>query len=121
MAHFAKLDINNVVIAVNAVNDNELLDDNGNESEEKGIAFLVEWSGGHAFWKQTSYTGRFRKNYAGIGFIYDTENDVFYPPQPFTSWTLNTTTWLRESPFPMPVDGKDYMWDEPTLSWVEVI
>jgi hypothetical protein len=120
MARFAKLDDNNVVVAVHAVNDSELLDDSGNEDEEKGIAFLVEWSGGHSLWKQTSYTGRFRKNYAGIGFVYDAENDVFYPPQPFPSWTLNNTTWLWESPVPCPDDGKQYSWNETTTSWIEV-
>ena len=80
-------------------------------------------------WVQTSYNtyggqhpeGRpLRGNYAGIGFTYDRENDVFYAPQPFPSWTLNTTTWLWEAPTPMP-EGGIYTWDEATLSWVEVI
>jgi hypothetical protein len=76
-------------------------------------------------WIQTSYNthgnqhpeGRpLRGNYAGIGFTYDRENDVFYAPQPYPSWVLNQSTWLWESPVPMPTDGI-YYWDEPTLSW----
>ena len=64
MAHFAKLNEDNLVIAVHVVNNNELLDSNNNEREEKGIAFLV-WLYKHPYWKQTSYNGKFRKNYAG--------------------------------------------------------
>ena len=58
-----------------------------------------------------------RANFAGIGFNYDSENDVFYPPQPFFSWVLNKSTWLWEPPFPAPDDGKFYNWDETTKSW----
>lgn len=80
-------------------------------------------------WIQTSYNthggqhpeGRpLRKNYAGVGFTYDSQNDVFYAPQPYPSWTLNQSTWLWEAPTPMPTDGKFYRWDEPTTAWVEV-
>jgi hypothetical protein len=59
-----------------------------------------------------------RGNYAGIGNIYDKENDVFYAQQPFTSWTLNTSTWLWESPVAYPTDGKYYVWNEETLNWL---
>lgn len=61
-----------------------------------------------------------RGNYAGVGYTYDVANDVFYAPQPFASWTLNQSTWLWETPTPMPTDGKKYVWDEPTVSWKEV-
>ena len=81
-------------------------------------------------WIQTSYNtiggvhtqGKepLRGNYAGIGYTYDAQNDVFYAPQPFASWVLNNTTWTWEAPAPMPQDGKLYKWDEPTLAWVEV-
>ena len=89
-------------------------------------------------WIQTSYNTRggvhygqdgkpdggvaLRGNYAGIGYIYDSQNDVFYSPQPFASWTLDQTTWSWKAPTPtpMPEDGKIYSWDEATLSWVEV-
>ena len=79
-------------------------------------------------WIQTSYNthanqhpeGRpLRGNYAGIGFTYDKENDVFYAPQPYASWVLNKDTWLWEAPIPMPTNGI-YQWDEATTSWVEV-
>jgi hypothetical protein len=77
-------------------------------------------------WIQTSYNtlgnqhpeGKpLRGNYAGIGFTYDRENDVFYAPQPYPSWILNTETWLWAAPIAYPNDGKAYYWDEPTLSW----
>lgn len=80
MAHFAKLDNDNIVLEVHAVHNNELLDENGQESEAKGIEFLVNWSGGYTNWKQTSYNGNFRGKYAGIGYTYDTQNDVFVAP-----------------------------------------
>ncbi len=85
-------------------------------------------------WIQTSYNTRggvhylpdsnepsgqpaVRGNYAGIGFTYDTTNDVFYAPQPYPSWTLNNTTWTWEAPVAYPTDGKLYVWDEATTSW----
>ena len=80
-------------------------------------------------WIQTSYNthggqhpeGRpLRKNYAGIGYTYDSVRDAFIPPQPFASWTLDEDTCLWDAPTPMPTDGKIYRWDEATLSWVEV-
>jgi hypothetical protein len=81
-------------------------------------------------WIQTSYNTYgnkhtkggtpLRGNYAGIGDTYNRENDVFYAPQPFPSWTLNQSTWLWEAPTPIPTDAL-YKWDEPTLSWVEVV
>lgn len=78
-------------------------------------------------WVQTSYNtlggqhpeGRpLRKNYAGIGFLYDGVG--FHAPQPFSSWTLNQDTYLWESPVPYPDDGKLYVWDEPSVTWTEV-
>ena len=117
MAHFAKLDQNNIVIEVNSVNNSELLQD-GVESEYKGIEFLVNWSGGHTTWKQTSYNGRIRKNYAGIGYTYDSARDAFISPQPFASWVLNEETCLWDAPVAMPTDGQLYNWDEATTSWV---
>jgi hypothetical protein len=61
-----------------------------------------------------------RGNYAGIGYVYDDVNDVFYTPQPYVSWTLNNTTWTWEAPTPMPTEGGPYKWDEPTLSWIQI-
>jgi len=119
MAHFAKLDENNVVLEVHVVNNNELLQ-GGVEVEAKGIQFLVDWSGGHPLWKQTSYNGNIRKNYAGIGYTYDAQRDAFIPPKPYPSWTLNETTCLWDAPTPIPTDGKPYQWDEATTSWVVI-
>jgi hypothetical protein len=119
MAHFAKLDNDNVVLEVHCVNNNELMD-NGVESEAKVIEFLVAWSGGYTNWKQTSYNNNIRKNYAGKGFTYDSERDAFISPKPFNSWTLNEDTCRWEAPTPMPVDDKLYTWDENTLSWTEI-
>ena len=81
-------------------------------------------------WLQTSYRtqggqhpeGRpLRKNYAGIGYTYDAVRDAFIPPQPFASWTLNDDTCLWEAPVAMPADGKQYMWNEATTSWKELV
>ena len=92
MAHFARLDENNVVLEVNALSNHELVtskdtvDENGNvvvslvESEDKGIAFLTAWSGGHTNWKQTSYNATFRGKFAGIGDTYDPVTNMFIAP-----------------------------------------
>jgi hypothetical protein len=120
MAHFAKLDENNVVLEVHVVHNNELLDENGIEQEQKGIDFLINWSNGYLAWKQTSYNGSFRKNYAGIGYTYRADIDAFVPPQPFASWVLNSNTAQWEPPTPMPTDGQMYAWDEATISWAEI-
>ena len=80
-------------------------------------------------WIQTSYNTYgnqhpenrpLRGNFAGVGYIYDSVNDVFYAPQPYPSWTLNQTTWLWEAPTSRPQDEKSYFWDEPTTSWKEL-
>jgi hypothetical protein len=79
-------------------------------------------------WLQTSYNTHgnqhpenrpLRGNFAGIGYNYDHQNDVFYEPQPFPSWTLNTNTWLWEAPNAHPLDGKLYRWNEANTSWIE--
>jgi hypothetical protein len=96
MAHFAKLDENNNVLEVHCVHNNELLDENGVEQEQKGIDFLIAWSGGYFHWKQTSYNGNFRKNYAGIGYTYDPVRDAFIPPKPTPDAVLDEETcqWI---------------------------
>jgi len=116
MAHFAKLDENNIVTEVLVVNNEVLLKTDGTESEYKGKVFLNGLFG-NATWVQTSYNNNFRKQYAGIGMTYDESNDVFIAPQPFNSWVLNTNfDW--EAPIVYPTDGKTYNWDEETLSWI---
>jgi hypothetical protein len=120
MAHFAKLDENNVVLEVHCINNNELLVD-GVEMEAKGVAFLVMWSGGHPFWKQTSYNNKIRKNYAGLGYTYDAQRDAFIPPPPFPSWVLNEETCLWQAPVARPAGDAMWTWDESTLSWYELL
>jgi hypothetical protein len=120
MAHFAKLNEQNVVIDVNVVNNETINNLPFPDSEPVGVAFLTEWSGGYSNWKQTSYNATFRKNYAGIGFTYDAALDAFVAPQPYASWLLDTNTAQWASPVAYPIDGKMYAWDEPTQSWVEI-
>jgi hypothetical protein len=117
MAHFAKLDENNIVIDINVVNNNVL--DSQNE-EQSGIDFLTQWSNGYTNWKQTSYNANFRKNYAGIGHIYDPIRNAFISPKPFNSWMLNETTCKWEAPISYPDDNKVYFWNEENQSWDEV-
>lgn len=116
MAHFAELDESGIVTQVIVVANAELMD-GGVESEAKGIDFL-ESLYGHRNWKQTSYNGNIRKNYAGIGFAYDADRDAFVAPQPFSSWTLNESTCRWEPPVPYPTDGGIYRWDEDAGEWV---
>ena len=120
MAHFAKLDENNNVIAVHVVS-NDVITIDGLESEQAGIDFLTELHG-HTLWKQTSYGRNFRKNYAGIGYIYDVDFDAFIPPRPYPSWKLNYTTYLWEAPIEMPVEIEGYIWrwSEINKEWIQV-
>jgi hypothetical protein len=117
MAHFAKLDQNNNVIGVHVVV-NDVITIDGNESEQAGINFLTNLHK-HNKWKQTSYNGNFRKNYAVIGGIYDYARDAFIPVKPYPSWTLNEDTCNWQPPNEYPNDGKSYTWSEITASWVE--
>jgi hypothetical protein len=115
MAHFAKLDQNNVVVFVTVGRQ----EDDGKEAELSARTGDV--------YKQTSYNTRggvhqyggtpFRKNFAGIGYTYDEQRDAFIPPKPFASWVLNEESCLWESPVPAPEEG-DWIWDEASLSWV---
>jgi hypothetical protein len=120
MAHFAQLDDNNVVTQVIVVANDELLLD-GVETEAKGVIFCKSLFGENTKWKQTSYNGNIRKNYAGIGYTYDAGRDAFIAPQPYPSWVLNEDTCRWDAPVPYPTDDKMYSWDEATTSWVEVV
>lgn len=136
MAHYAFLDQNNIVTEIIV----------GKDEGEEG----VDWEAQYGFFrsqvcKRTSYNTRggvyydsetnqpvadqskaFRKNYAGIGYIYDSQRDAFISPKPYSSWVLNEQTCLWEPPVPYPIDTgtlenpKRYLWDEPTLSWKEI-
>jgi len=96
MAHFAKLELNARVLEVHVVSNEVLQDENGIEQEALGIEFLAKFSN-YPFWKQTSYNGSIRKNYAGIGYTYDYDRDAFIPPKPLDgNWVLDedTCTWI---------------------------
>ena len=120
MAHFAKLDSNNIVIAVHKVANQVILKSDNTESELKGKQFLNSLHG-TAKWVQTSYNANFRKNYAGIGYKYDSTRDAFISPQPYDSWTLNETTCQWHAPVSYPSDGNDYRWNEDTEQWTQII
>ena len=120
MAHFAKLNSNNIIENVLVLNNAELNGFEFPESEALGVVFFKNLLGEDTNWVQTSYNGRFRKNYAGIGFTYDAQRDAFIPPQPFASWVLNEDTCGWEAPTPMPTDNKKYSWNEEQLAWVEI-
>lgn len=114
MAHFVKLDKNNIVTQAVVV-DNQVLLEDSNESEQKGIDFLNTLFG-NATWVQTSYNGNIRKQFAGIGYTYDEANDVFIAPQPFNSWSLDENfDW--QPPTPYPTDGQPYEWNENAQTW----
>lgn len=125
MAHFAEIDYENKVIHVSVVRNEDILDENGNESEDVGIEFLKSIFGTSTRWIQTSYNGNFRCRYAGNGMVYNVEHDVFVQEQPYPSWILNTETFDWESPIgdaPTLTEeetGKSlsYVWNEETQEW----
>ena len=130
MAHFAKLGINGKVIAVHVVNNSDVLNSSGEEDEKVGQKFLEKLHGWPAsMWIQTSYNTDsgvhalggtpLRGNYAGVGMVYDDDNNICRITQPYASWTLNTTTAQWESPTPYPADGKLYNWNDSTEAWDE--
>ena len=119
MAHFARLDENNIVTEVVVVDDKEIIDPHtGLEDEVLGIAFCRKLLGGN--WKQTSYNGNMRFRYAGIGFSYNAPLDAFIEPQPYPSWTLDNDTTFWVSPLGAPPTRTDseveagsmYIWNE---------
>jgi hypothetical protein len=116
MAHFAKIGINGKVIDVIKVNNEVILDSNGNESEINGIDFLTKLTG-WSIWKQTSYNRNFRKNFAGIGYTYDEDKDAFIPKKPFNSWVLNETTCQWETPIVKIDNNNYYRWNETIQNW----
>jgi hypothetical protein len=114
MAHYAFLNENNIVTEViTGVDENYLLD---------GL-IPQEWYSNFRGQKcvRTSYNGNIRKNYAGLGFLYDEERDAFIPPKPFNSWILNEDTCQWEPPAAYPTDDKSYIWNENQRNWEEVI
>jgi hypothetical protein len=119
MAYFAEIDEDGTVLKVIAVSNDDAPDPAPENSEPLGQAFIASL-GLEGTYVQTSYNGNFRKAYAGIGWRYDSEADVFIAPQPYPSWTLDAShDW--QPPTPMPTEGGPWSWDEDTLSWIESV
>ena len=113
MAHFAK--VNNGIVEQVIVAEPEFFDTFVDSTPGEWIQTSYNTRGGH------HPEGRpLRKNFAGIGYTYDRDRDAFIPPQPYASWVLNEDTCLWDAPTPYPTDGKQYQWDEATVSWIEV-
>lgn len=120
MAHFARLNNDNIVINVIKVNDSDCVDQQGQESEQVGIEFLKALFGADTIWRQTSYNNNIRKNYACIGYRYDSELDAYISPAPYPSWTLNTNTCAWDPPVPAPEDISNYEWNETDQLWQQI-
>lgn len=122
MAHFAQLDENNKVINVIVVNNEELLDDEGNESENKGIAFCQNLFGTNTTWVQTSYNANIKHSYAEIGGHYDKSLGAFIPVKPYDSWTFDyeNRQWVAPIPCPERVEGYTWVWFETNKEWIKI-
>ena len=116
MAHFAKLNDDNIVEQIIVVANEELLKDDV-ESEQKGIEFCQSLFGEDSRWIQTSYSGSFRKRYAGVGDFYDEMRDIFYAPKLFASWIFDEQKGEFVAPIPYPTDGAYYEWNEAEGEW----
>lgn len=127
MAHFAELDENNIVKRVLVIRDLDTTNQNGQEDESVGVSFLQNLYGQNTIWKQTSYNNKIRHKYAGVGYTYREDLNVFISPSPYASWILNETTFEWDPPIPKPddiiVDNTitSYDWNENTLSWDEYV
>jgi len=130
MAHFAKVNTDNLVTNV-IVAEQNFIDKYDDGEPGRWVKTSYNIRGGIYYDPETMEPvedqsvidddeGRKRKNYAGIGDTYDEEREVFLPPKPFLSWILNETTWDWEAPTPVPDDGKNYEWNEENQKWVEV-
>jgi hypothetical protein len=125
LAHFCRLDENNIVTQVIVVANEDTTDTNGVEVEEIGVAFCKKLLGAETNWKQTSYNGNFRVRYAGISYTFSEELNAFIPPSPFESWILNEETADWQSPVgPAPalteaeIEARSfYRWDEEAGAW----
>ena len=117
MAYFAQIDETGTVLQVISISNDHAPDPAPTNSEPLGQAFIAETLGLPGEWRQTSYNGNFRKQYAGPGGRYDANADVFVAPQPFPSWTLNSDyDW--QAPISMPQDGNRWEWSEASQEWI---
>ena len=125
MQYFAQLDNTNTVIFVYFIDDEHCLDDSGQISEEVGIQYCKSFYGQDTVWKHTSYDGKFRGGFAGVGYTYSEEYDAFLPKKEHSSWVLNKKTFSWEPPIPCPedlteeqkLDGFRYEWDDEVVNW----
>ena len=111
MAHFAKLGVGNIIETVHVVS-NDIA-----TTEQAGVDFLNNLYNSRDVWKQTSYNGNIRKNYAAVGYTYDQTRDAFISPKPYNSWVLNEDTCRWEAPIAKPDDEEKYEWNESTTNW----
>ena len=111
MAHFAKLGTGNIIEKVIVVS-NDIA-----TTEQAGVDFLNNLYNSRDVWKQTSYNGNIRKNFAGVGYSYDQTRDAFIAPKPFNSWILNETTCQWEAPVALPDTENRYNWNEINQNW----
>jgi len=118
MAHFAKLGVGDIVVAVHVVSNDVAT------TEQAGVDFLNNLYNTRDVWKQTSYNNNIRKNFAGVGYSYDQTRDAFIAPKPFNSWTLDETTCQWEAPVARPElteeqinNNNYYSWNEETQQW----
>lgn len=120
MAHFAKLNDNNIVTQVVVVSMVDTCNEEGFEVEEIGQKFLQNLYGQEDKWVKTSYNGNIRKNYAGIGYEYNEKLDAFIAPKPFDSWVLDEKLCCYVAPIKRPEkEGKIYFWNEQLQVWNE--
>ena len=121
MAHFAELNSSNEVLRVIVVSNDDVNANGGDQhaDAETFVTTIVPHSTGGVAWKQTSYNNNFRKQYAGIGYTYDSSKDIFIADKTYDSWSLNSSDdW--EAPTNKPDDGKLYYWNETNTQWEEV-
>ena len=124
MAHFAEIDLNNIVLRVNCACNQDIANNGGEQSEQAAqhFATVSPLSQNGVKWIQTSYNNNFRKQYAGKGYIYDSVKDIFIKPQPYPSWSLDANNdWQPPISYPQNNDNQYYSWNENNKTWDLVI
>ena len=109
MAHYAQVNSDNIVVQVLVMNNDW--------DHDNCITWLEANVSSDDDWIQTSYNNNIRKQFAGIGYTYDSTKDIFIEPKPFGGWVIDESTWKWKAPVEMPDDGNDYIWNEDTTSW----
>ena len=122
MAHFAELNDNNEIVRTIVISNDDILDDNGQESEEHGVALATRFTGSPARWIQVSFNGTFRRQYPSYeGFVYNEQFDAIIEPSPFPSWSLDDNGYWQ-APVPKPADEEGFVfsWNEETQTWDKI-